>query len=209
MKDRIRSAWALVQENRKAYLVINAVYYGLVIIFMIYAAFNQPLQEMLLKQVGAAFMRGPLSFVGEAYNNARVLPAIASTFLVNLFVGSFVDITLPSLLMPFSGLLIGGVRAVLWGLILSPANPALRLAMIPHSVTLLLEGQGYILALLAAWIQGRAFLQPWTVGAGGLGRGYFEGIKRTATLYILVILVLAAAAVYEVIEVVLIAKIAS
>jgi hypothetical protein len=206
MKKHIQSAWALVQGYKRAYIVINVVYYGLVIIFMIIAAFNQPLQEELLKSIGASFMSGPLSAVGNAYLNAEVLKAIGLTFLVNLVLGTFLEITLPSLIIPFLGFLLGIYRAVLWGLILSPAYPALRIPMIPHSITLLIEGQGYILALFAVYLQGRAFLWPKSVGLETHRQGYVEGLKRTGKLYILVILTLAAAAVYEVIEVVLIAK---
>jgi hypothetical protein len=199
----IKSAWGLVQENRRAYIILNSLYYGLVLVFMVYVAFNRPLQDQLLQSIGEAFMSGPLSFVGSAYLNAQVLAAIGATFFVNLFVGSFGTITFPSLLIPFSGLLIGFYRAVLWGLILSPAHPDLRLVMIPHFLTLLLEGQAYILAMLAAYIQGRAFLWPNTVGLESRSRGYLEGLKRTGRIYVLVMLTLLVAAIYEVIEVVI------
>ena len=150
MRNLIKSAWGLVQENRRVYIVINILYYGLVIICMIYVAFNQELQQSLMDEIGAAFMTGPLSFVGQAYVNAQVFTAILATFFVNLLIGSFASITLPSLVIPFSGLLVGIYRAILWGLLLSPADPDLRLIMIPHSITLIIEGQAYILTMLAA-----------------------------------------------------------
>ncbi len=206
MKNLLKSAWGLVQENRRAYIMINVAYYGLVAICMVYVAFNQKLQEELLNAVGSAFMTGPLSFVGQAYVNVKVLSAIAVTFFVNLFIGSFATITLPSLIIPFSGLLMGIYRAAIWGLLLSPANPELRLLMIPHSLTLILEGQAYILTLLAALIQGRAFLWPKTVGLESHIKGYVEGLKRTGRIYLLVILTLAIAAVYEVLEVAIMVK---
>jgi hypothetical protein len=206
MKNLLKSAWGLIQENRRAYIVLNIIYYGLVIVFMVYAAFNQQLQEQLMKAVGASLMTGPLAFVRQAYVNARVLAAIAATFFVNLLVGSFGSITLPSLIIPFSGILVGFYRAILWGLILSPAHPDLRLVMIPHSITLILEGQAYILTMLAAHIQSRAFLWPKTVGLESRGKGYLEGLKRTGRIYILVILMLMVAAIYEVIEVVIMIK---
>ncbi len=206
MKNLLNSAWGLVQENRHAYIIINIVYYGLVVIGMVYVAFNQKLQEELLNAVGAGFMTGPLAFVGQAYVNAQMLTAIAATFFINLFIGSFGTITLPSLIIPFSGLLMGIYRSILWGLLLSPANSDLRLVMIPHSLTLVIEGQAYILALLAAYIQGRAFLWPKTVGLEKHAKGYLEGLKRTGKIYLLVILTLAIAAVYEVIEVVIMVK---
>jgi hypothetical protein len=204
--NRLKSAWRLVQENRRAYIILNIVYYALVIVFMIYAAFNQALQQSLLEAVGAAFMTGPLSIVGQSYVNAQVFMAILVTFVVNLFIGSFGSITLPSLIIPFSGMLVGIYRAILWGLILSPANPDLRLAMIPHSLTLIIEGQAYVLTMLAAYIQGRAFLWPKRIGLEHRGQGYLEGLKRTGKLYVLVILTLLVAAIYEVIEVVIMIK---
>jgi len=111
-------------------------------------------------------------------------------------------ITLPSLVLPFSGLLTGGFRAVLWGLLFSPSSPEMSVAMIPHSLTLILEGQAYILAMLAAYVQGKAFLWPATVDAAGYGGGYWAGVKRSLRLYLLVAIVLAVSAVYEVVEVI-------
>ena len=64
-------------------------------------------------------------------------------------------------------------------------------------ILLVLEGQGYVLAMLAAWVQGRAFLSPQSVGAADRGQGYLAGLKRALHLYVLVALVLAVAAVYE------------
>jgi len=206
MKNLLKSAWGLVQENRRAYILINILYYGLVIVGMIYVAFNQELQRSLMNEIGAEFMTGPLSFVGQAYVNAQVFTAILVTFFVNLLIGSFASVTLPSLIIPFSGILVGIYRAILWGLLLSPANPDLRLAMIPHSITLILEGQAYILTMLAAYIQGRAFLWPKSVGLESRAKGYLEGLKRTGKLYLLIILTLAIAAIYEVIEVVIMVK---
>jgi hypothetical protein len=196
----------LVQANRRAYIVINVLYYGLVVLFMGVSAFNRPLQDELLRTIGEAFMSGPLALVGQAYINAEVLKAIALTFLVNLFLGSLAVLTIPSLIIPFSGLLIGLYRAALWGLLFYPGHPDMQIIMIPHSLTLILEGQAYILALFGIYLQGRAFLWPKSAGVEGHWRGYLEGLKRTGKVYLLVILTLIVAAIYEVIEVVLMAK---
>ena len=204
--NAIKSAWALVQENKRAYIVINVVYYGLVLIFMGVAAFNPALQDKLLETVGKSFMTGPLAVVGEAYVNAKVLTAIGLTFGVNLFLGSLAVITIPSLVIPFVGLLMGVYRAILWGLIFYPGHPDMQIIMIPHSLTLILEGQAYILALFGAYLQGRAFLWPKSVGLESRWRGYLEGLKRTVKIYLLVTITLIIAAIYEVIEVVLMAK---
>ena len=200
----IRDALVILGEHRRPYIIINLVYYGLVIAGMVYVTFNPSLQQRLLDAAGQTFTAGgPLVFVGEAYLGGKVLLSVGLTFAVNLLVGCLASITLPSLLIPFSGLLLGVYRAVLWGLLLSPADPAVARAMIPHSLTLLLEGQAYVVAMLAAYLHGRAFLWPCSVEAGKLRQGYWIGVKRTASLYLLIVILLAAAAIYEVLEVIL------
>jgi hypothetical protein len=203
----IQSALEPIKEFRRAHIVLNLVYYGLVTCGMIYVAFNPSLQQSLLELVGSAFTEGPFSAVGSAYVGGQVLQAMVLTFVVNLFIGSIAVITLPSLVIPFSGLLTGAYRAVLWGLLLSPTTPVLRWVMIPHSLVLILEGQAYILAMLAAYVQGRAFLWPRSVGAATRRQGYGLGVKRSVRIYLLVVLVLAVAAIYEALEVIFISRI--
>jgi hypothetical protein len=199
----IRDALGIVRRNWQAYITINAVYYGLVIVAMFFAASHPETQTRMLEHIRKAFAGGgPLASVSSAYQGGNLWAAVLLTFVVNLFIGSLLTITIPSMIVPFSGFLMGVTRAILWGLLLSPAEPKLRGAMIPHSLTLILEGQAYILALLAAYVSGTAFLQPSSVGVETHGGGYLTGLKQTGSLYILVVLLLAVAAIYEAMEVI-------
>jgi hypothetical protein len=197
----IQSALSILGQSRRAYVTLNLAYYGLVVCGMVFTALNRSVQRELLAAVGNALTRGPLASVGSAYTTGQTVLAIALTFAINLVVASLISITLPSLIIPFSGLLIGLVRAVTWGLLFSPPTLAVggrEAAMgLLIAILLVLEGQGYVLAMLAAWVQGRAFLFPQSVGAADRGQGYLVGIKRSLHLYVLVALVLAVAAVYE------------
>lgn len=202
----LKRAWKVVRDDWRAYITFNVLYYGVVILGMIYVAFINPgLQESLLKAIGTAFTSGPLAAVGGAYGGGKVISAIALTFVVNLFLGTVVEMTLPSFIVPFIGLLMGVYRAILWGLLLSPSNASLAGPMIPHSLTLLLEGQAYILAMLAVFVHGKAFIKPQAYGVTGHWHGYVEGLRRTGWIYLLVVLMLAVAAVYEAVEVIYIA----
>ncbi len=198
----IARALGVIREHRRAYLVLNVVYYGLVACAMVLVAFHPEVQQSLLEKAQQGLTQGPLAAVASAYAEGRVLTAMALTFVVNLLLGAFVSITLPSLVIPFAGLFVGIVRAVLWGVLLSPASPQLRGGMIVHSLTLILEGQAYILAMLATYVQGKSFLRPHSVGAQGHLHGYWLGLKYSMRLYILVVIVLAVAAVYEALEVI-------
>ena len=206
----VRSAWQIVREHRRPYIALNGIYYGLVVLGMMYAAFVDPtLQEQLLTEIASGFINGPLATVGGAYLGGNVLAATVLTFVVNLLGGSLLAITLPSLLLPFVGLVMGGWRAVLWGLALAPTSPELAFVMIPHSVVLLLEGQAYILAMLAVYIHGKSFLLPRSLGLTSHILGYVAGLKLSARLYLLVVIVLAVAAIYEALEVILMVRLAS
>jgi hypothetical protein len=109
------------------------------------------------------------------------------------------------MLVPFSGLLTGLWRAAAWGLLLAPVDPRLRWVMIPHSLTLLLEGQAYVVAMFAAYRLGAGFLRPRSVQVATAWEGYRAGVRNTVFLYSLVVLLLAVAAVYEALEVIFLA----
>lgn len=206
----VRSSWQIVREHRRPYILLNGAYYGLVVLGMLYVALINPaLQEQLLTEVEAALNEGPLATVGGAYLGGNVLAAAVLTFVVNLLAGSLLYITLPSLILPFAGLLLGAYRAVLWGFLLAPTSTELALVMIPHSLVLILEGQGYILAMLAVYVHGESFLRPRSVGLTSHVRGYVAGLRLSARLYLLVVIVLAVAAIYEALEVILMVRLAS
>ena len=199
-------AWALLRENKRAYIVFNILYYGLILVFMGVAALNPGLQVELIRTSTESVTSGPLAMVGESYINAKMLKAMALTFVVNLVIGSLAFMTFPSMIVPFLGILSGVYRAIMWGLIFYPGHPDMGIGMIPHSLTLIVEGQAYILVMLAAWLHGRDFLFPKSAGAYGHWHGYVEGLKQTGLIYVLVVLILLAAAVYEDIEVILMAR---
>ncbi|HSK83657.1 MAG TPA: hypothetical protein VK902_09710 [Rubrobacter sp.] len=201
----IRSAWSLVKEYRRAYLILNLIYYGLIAGGMVYVAFDPALQKTMWDEVGEAFGTGPMRGVIDAYSSGQVLVAAVLTFAVNLIVGSFVFITVPSLIIPFSGLLIGVYRALLWGLLFSP-SAAVGAGLVFHLPTIILEGQAYVLAMLAAYVQGMAFVRPRSAGAKTRREGYREGVKRSVRIYLLVAIVLFVAAVYEAVSVIFIIR---
>ncbi|MCX8037798.1 MAG: hypothetical protein N3D11_12275 [Candidatus Sumerlaeia bacterium] len=200
-KRAFADALRIVHEHRRAYWTLTAAYYGLTLAAMLTVVFFPAVQKTLIDAVTEGFQKGPLKPVGSAYAGGHLGAAIILTFFVNLLGGSLLTITIPSLVVPFSGLLMGVVRATLWGLLLAPTSQTLALAMIPHSLTLLLEGQAYVVALLAVWIHGRSFVAPQSTGAASCGEGYWIGLKKTARLYLLVVVLLAVAAVYEALEV--------
>jgi len=195
-----KSAVKIIKENFTEYLAVNVLYYGLVAVSMIYVFFNPDVQKALLSQVRTEFLQSYPLLV-EAYTSGNLLLAAALTFAFNLVLGSFVYITLPSLVVPFGGVATASIRAVGWGLLLAPTSPQLALRMVPHSLVLILEGQGYILAMFAAYLQWKGALKPKSAQTESRVKAYWIGVKRTAYIYILVALLLATSALYEAFEI--------
>ena len=202
MKKLFQNILALFKTHRNAYITINISYYGLVVAGMIIISFFPDVQERILEAISKAFLAGPLKAIIEAITNGEIFKAIALIFLVNLFLGSLLSITIPSMVIPFLGFLTGVARATLWGLIFCPVNGQIGAYYFLALFIIILEGQAYILALFAAYVHGRNFTNPDSAGVDTCGKGYIAGLENTLRLYVPVILTTLVAAVYEVIIIV-------
>ncbi len=192
MKARPRLVWG-----------VHLVYFGLVIVgsLLIYELADAQLVLLGKVREALATKTNPLGVAGEAYRSGSIPRAAIVTFLVNFFLGSLAYITMPSILLPGFGVVLASLRAAVWGLILAPVMPALAYAMLPHSGTLLLEGEGYILATLFGMLIPIHIFQS-RLGGNPLSRfGRVLLLNFKANFWIA--LVLAVAAIYEATEVIL------
>ncbi|HUS72032.1 MAG TPA: hypothetical protein VMY06_03125, partial [Sedimentisphaerales bacterium] len=161
------------------------------------------LQSCFLVGVSSQLTEGSgiLGIAGEAYASKNMLRAAVTTFAINFPFGSLLCITLPSIIIPGSGALIAGLRASLWGLILAPSFSTLSAMMVPHSLTLLLEGHAYV---IAAFFGVLVLVYLFRKAEGpSAGTRYGRALLMNVRGNLLVIIVLAVAAVYEAIEVIL------
>jgi len=190
-----------VKENVREYILLNLFFYGLVAVSMAYTFVFPEVQRGVMEELRAEFPK-MFPIVVDAYTSGNFPFAALLTFLINLVLGSFVYITLPSFIIPFGGIIMGCIRAIGWGVLLAPTSPEMAWSMIPHSLTLILEGQGYILAMFAAYVHWKGVFWPKKVGEEKRSKAYLKGIKNTACIYLLVTLVLAVSALYEAFEVI-------
>ncbi len=137
MRQRPRLLWA-----------VHLIYFGTVMAASALIYEQPEVQTVLLSKVGEAFgaKDSPFGIVGEVYRSGNIALAALLTFVVNFFAGSLGYITLTSILFFGAGLFLTWFRAFMWGFLLAPTIPDLAYSMLPHSGTMLLEGEGYILA---------------------------------------------------------------
>ncbi|WP_329091373.1 stage II sporulation protein M [Streptosporangium sp. NBC_01469] len=187
-----RRPFRVIRENMRAYLVINAAAYGLAIIgFVIGLVFP----DLSAARSASLEEDGTGELVRWLVNTP---PLFALTILgVNLFRLSVLTIVLPSLIVPFAGLAFFGYWSVETGITLVPASPQGWVALIPHSLTLVIEFQAYVLLLLGAYLLGRNWLFPRTIGAKSRRQGYVRGLQRIGLLALPALALLIVGAVWE------------
>jgi hypothetical protein len=201
MRALINPGLALIRQHLNAFLLINILFFGMVVIGAAYTLFvDQQLQRQLTGDVVDAFDAPPFSWARDAYLRGDVPAAAVLTFLVNFFFGSILALTVPSLLIPFAGIFMGLYRSLLWGIIFAPTSPELAAAMVPHSVTMFLEGEGYVLVMFGVYLIWRRAFDGMRGGFSGFLAGYRAGLRDNAWVYVLAALVLIVAAIYEAIE---------
>jgi hypothetical protein len=190
-------------EDKKLFLLTNAFYFGLVIVGALIAMAAPQAQRALFDLAGSGLSSGPLSSVGDAYLSGNVLYATAITFVTNLLLGTLIEITIPSLVFPPWALFMGFVRSLMWGIMLVvpieglyPIGKAL-----PHYLTLLIEGEAYVVAIFACVRQIKAIVKPQCFGTDDRLKAYIRSIIDNGKLLLVVVLLLAMAALYEAWEV--------
>ncbi|WVW79796.1 hypothetical protein I302_101766 [Kwoniella bestiolae CBS 10118] len=213
----------VIRHNSRPFLLLQTGYWSLALIGVALTYKYPRLQQKSLDSANRDLESYKIGrIVVSAYENGRVLEASAWTLGVNLLVGAMGCITLPSMVLPFSGIVMMGIRAISWGMIFSPVAGKPDALTVPHLITMLLEGQGYILAGLGDRILARGIINQlglWWVGKGeGEVRldeetqekkkswiswpGYREGLKDVLALYGPITAVLAIAALWEAYEVI-------
>jgi len=196
----LRDAVSIIKQHKTAFIVLNAAFYGLFAASLLATLADPALQARIGPSIDAGLARPGLT--GAMAGAGGGLPlAMGMAFLVNLGVASVAMATLPTLLMPFVGIAVQLYRAFAWGVMFAPTG-VLAAAPVPHSLTLLVEGQACVLVAFAAYVQARMFLWPERYGLVRHRDGYRAGVVSTLKLYALVVPVLAAGAVCEALEIV-------
>jgi len=211
LADKLSNRWlvpplAEIRRYRYLFIALHVIYFGTVILFMLVAYQLPELQFSLLAGVKAqvAGGSGPLGVAGKAYMSKNIPLAAVTTVLINYFIGSLAVITLPSLILPGAGILVLGFRSLLWGLLLAPGFVSFSGMMIPHSFTLLLEGEAYVVAGFFALLV-PVYLFRKSEGPGLVNR-YGKALLMNIRGNILVAIILTIAAIYEAIEVIMAMK---
>lgn len=168
----LRKPFQIIRANFRAYLAINTIVYGLVIAGLV-AAMVFP--NLGADQGAALEDSGTTGLVLSLLNTPWLF---SLTILgVNVSTGALL-IVLPSLIVPFAGIAIFAYKAFTLGLAMAPTTKIMAVALIPHSLTILIEFQAYALLMFGAYILGRSWIRPATISAQSHRQGYVRGLQQ-------------------------------
>lgn len=188
----LRRPVQLIRADLRVYLLLNAVVYGLVVIGIIVGVLFPSLVD---RQTASLEADGTADLVFSLLSNPWLF---AVTILgVNTFRIGLLTILLPSLVVPFGGVIAFIVWTAITGVTIAPTTPNHWVALIPHSLTVVIEFQAYILLAFGAFLIGRSWLLPRTVDAVNHRQGYVRGLKRFGTMAIPALALLVIGAIYE------------
>jgi hypothetical protein len=188
----VRKPFRIIRANLRVYLLLNALAYGTFVIgFIVGLLFP----DLVAGRAQAMEDDGTAALITSLLSSPWLF---ALTILaVNTLRLGALTILLPSLVVPFLGLATFAIWSVTTGVTLVPATPEGWVALIPHSLTLVIELQAYILLLLGAFLLGKYWLRPQTIQATTRRQGYVRGLQHIGWLSLPALALLVIGAVYE------------
>ncbi len=182
----------IIGENARVYLVANAAVYGIFVVGFVLGLIFPQLSE-------AQYARLEDDGTGDLVRSIFASPWLfALTILaVNALKIGVLTIVAPSLIVPFAGIALYAYWALTTGMTLVPPNDVGWVALIPHSLTMIIEFQAYLLLLLGVYLLGRYWVHPGIVGAENRRQAYRRGLRDLGWLALPALALLVAGAVYE------------
>lgn len=188
----LRKPFRIIRANLRAYLIINASTFGL---FLAGFVVGLIFPDLTQAQTASLEEDGTGDLVRSLITNPWLF---AVTILgVNVVRLSALTIVLPSFVIPFAGIALFAYWTLTTGVTLVPTTELAWVALIPHSLTAVIELQAYVLLVLGAYLLGKYWLRPHSVGAQNRRQGYLRGLQQLGWLSLPAFTLLIIGAIWE------------
>lgn len=183
---------ALIRQHARCYVYLNLMAYGLLVAGMVLGVLRPELNAMLTGSMDESGETGlVVSLLARPWLFALVILG------VNLGKVALGFITLPSMIVPFAGIPLFAYWVFTTGIVLAPVDHLTAMTLIPHSVTLVIELQAYVLLLLGAYALGLAWIRPVSVGTTTRWRAWGRGMRLFGRMWVPALVLFVVGAVYE------------
>lgn len=196
------NARTVLHDHWRTYLLLNLAVYGVLAASAVMTLLLPGLRGRAAQDVETFGGLPILSVVTEAYTDGDVLAAAVGTFLANLLFAAVLTTTLPSLLIPYLGVVLTVLRTGMIGVWLTPTTPGEAIALLPHLIVLVIEMQAYVLTALGTVVLWRTTFGHRRLELPSAGAGYRAGVADMLRLYPVIAALLLVIAIVEAIEVI-------
>ena len=176
-----RGPLSVLRKSLRPFLMVNLAYFGLVCAGMATVRGIVPPQEAIRGELKVEVPE-KLPSIYDAYLGGHLWKAIGLTFFVNLVVGSILYMAVPSLVIPTAVWCWEGLPLVLGSTLFAKLCHIKRCRLITRGLTgvlIVLEGEGYALAMLGSYVHGKSWLCAGvSAGATTRWQGYKAGARR-------------------------------
>jgi hypothetical protein len=191
-----------LRSHPRLFMILHALNYGALAAAMA-VGLRYPLFNLsVLTFVSSMFFEGELNYIGSAYLSRDIVAAAAATFANNFVVQTCALTILPSMLLPFVGLVKTMASLAVVGFAMAPNWTGLSEMLTYHSITLILEVEAYTLATFAVCVYPAKLFRGWQQGSLVAALRGAAALMGSATL--MAGIVLFVAAFYEAITLILI-----
>ncbi len=187
----------ILRVNWYPYLVSNIVVYGTLLMAMIVSVYIPGLHDIGHRNTEAFLSSPGSSWVAEAYSSGSIVKPALLTLLGNLLFGALGTTTLPTLIIPFFGVVATIARSVFIGMPYAPTSLEELITVITVSPVLLIEFQAYVLAMLGSIILWRSTFGYRRRKLSSAWEGYLAGVKDNLRLYPMIVILLLVIALVE------------
>ncbi len=184
-----------IARRPRLFASVHLVLFGAFFVLMTVALAFPLMNLRLVHAVREEFSSGGLSYIGDAYASQNVLKATAATFFHNFVVATVGFSVIPSLLIPFAGLLKNLASFTIVGFVMAPLWTGSAQGLVYHSITMVLELEAYALtSFIVTVLPIRGFKG---LLEGEFVAQYAAGVRIIISGALLAGAMLAVAAVYE------------
>lgn len=187
-----RRAVHIIQANRRAYLALNAILYGSFLVGFGTGLLFPGLTAAQTESLGSG---GQADLVRSLLENPWLFALVI--LANNVLRAGLLNLVLPSMIVPFAGIVWYVYTLFTVGLVLAPVDRDGWLVFIPHSLTVVMEIQAYVLLSLGVYLLGKAWIRPRTVGAENRRQAYVGGLRQLGVLSLPALALLVVFALYE------------
>jgi hypothetical protein len=189
----LRDAINILKKDWKMLAGLNALYFCVLVIGVIIALISPGIHLSIIDLIGSDTIAGSAG-ISETSSALEALQAAGMSF-ISSFTYTIL-ITIPSIVLPIWGPIIGASKFFVWGVAYAAPLPG-DVNLLPQYGLMILQGEAYIIAVLACVRQLSVALASADLGFRRALKEYIKAILDNMKLLVVVVLLLAVAALYQ------------